>query len=131
MWGLWWTKCHWGRFFPTTTVSPANSHSINFSIIIITRGWHNRSIGSRTIGLLVAAVPSGLNWIPAHYSNILNSISYFMHATCPTQIIFLDLINFAISVDNYKLRNSSLRNFDFLYTSPSFSSGEYFNRLLT
>jgi hypothetical protein len=34
--------------------SPAN-HSTNFSIIIITRGWHNRHF--------VAAVSSGLNWI--------------------------------------------------------------------
>jgi hypothetical protein len=54
MWGLWWTKRRWGRFSPSTSVSPAN-HSTNFSIIIITRGWHNR--------LLVAAVPSG-PWIP-------------------------------------------------------------------
>jgi hypothetical protein len=31
-------------------------HSTNFSIIIITRGWHNRPF--------VAAVPSGPNWTP-------------------------------------------------------------------
>jgi hypothetical protein len=36
--GLWWTKRHWGRFSPSTSVSPANNHSTNFSIIIITRG---------------------------------------------------------------------------------------------
>jgi hypothetical protein len=30
-----------GRFSPSTSVSPAN-HSTNFSIIIITRGWHCR-----------------------------------------------------------------------------------------
>jgi hypothetical protein len=35
MWGLWWTKQHWDRFSPSTSVSPAN-HSTNFSIIIIT-----------------------------------------------------------------------------------------------
>jgi hypothetical protein len=52
MWGLWWTKRHWVRFSPSTSVSPAN-HSTNFSIIIITRGWQNRP--------LVAAVPSGSN----------------------------------------------------------------------
>jgi hypothetical protein len=46
MWGLWWTKRQWGRFSPSTSVSPAN-HSTNFSIIIITRGWHNRPIGGR------------------------------------------------------------------------------------
>jgi hypothetical protein len=37
MWGLWWTKRHWGRFSPSTSVSLSNHHSINFSIIIITR----------------------------------------------------------------------------------------------
>jgi hypothetical protein len=35
--------------------SPAD-HFTSFSIIIVTRGWHNRP--------LVAAVPSGPNWIP-------------------------------------------------------------------
>jgi hypothetical protein len=44
MWGLWWTKWHWGRFSPSTSVSLANHYSTNFSIIIITRGWHNRHI---------------------------------------------------------------------------------------
>jgi hypothetical protein len=39
MWGLWWTEQHWGGFSPSTSVSPANHHSTNFSIIIITRGW--------------------------------------------------------------------------------------------
>jgi hypothetical protein len=34
-WALWWTKRHWGRFFPSTSVSLAN-HSTNFSINIIT-----------------------------------------------------------------------------------------------
>jgi hypothetical protein len=26
-WDMWWTKWHWGRFSPSTSVSPANSHS--------------------------------------------------------------------------------------------------------
>jgi hypothetical protein len=47
IWGLWWTKLHWGRFSPKTSVYPAN-HSTNFSIIIITRGGHNRPIGGRS-----------------------------------------------------------------------------------
>jgi hypothetical protein len=47
MWGLWWTKRHWGRFSPSTSVSPAN-HSTDFFIIIITRGWHNRPISGRS-----------------------------------------------------------------------------------
>jgi hypothetical protein len=47
MWGLWWTKGRWGRVPPSTSVSPAN-HSTNFSIIIITRGWHNKPISCRS-----------------------------------------------------------------------------------
>jgi hypothetical protein len=43
--GLWWTKWHWSRFFPSTSVSLANYHSTNFSIIIIIQGWHNGPIG--------------------------------------------------------------------------------------
>jgi hypothetical protein len=50
MWDLWLTKRHWGRFSPSTSVSPAN-HSTNFSIIVITRGWHNRPIGGRSAEL--------------------------------------------------------------------------------
>jgi hypothetical protein len=34
-------------FFPSTSVSRAN-HCTNFSIVIITRGWHNRPIGGRS-----------------------------------------------------------------------------------
>jgi hypothetical protein len=45
--GLWWTKRHWGRFSPRTSVSPAN-HSTNFSVVIITLGWHSRPIGDRS-----------------------------------------------------------------------------------
>jgi hypothetical protein len=45
-----------GQVFSEYFVSPANYHSTNFSIIIITRGWHNRP--------LVAVVPSGPNWTP-------------------------------------------------------------------
>jgi hypothetical protein len=44
MWCLWWTKQHWGRFYLSTSVSPANHDSTNFSIIIINQGWHNRPI---------------------------------------------------------------------------------------
>jgi hypothetical protein len=36
-----------GQVFSEYFSSPAN-HSTNFSIIIITRGWHNRSIGGRS-----------------------------------------------------------------------------------
>jgi hypothetical protein len=46
-WNLWWTKCHKGRFSPSTSVSLANYHSTKFSIVIITRGRYNRPIGGR------------------------------------------------------------------------------------
>jgi hypothetical protein len=62
MWNLWWTKRHWGRFSPRTSVSPVNRHSANFSIIIISRDWHNRSIGGRS------AEWTQLESIP-HYTN--------------------------------------------------------------
>jgi hypothetical protein len=48
MWSLWRTKRHWGRVPPSTSVSPANHHSTNFSIIIIIRGWHNMPICGRS-----------------------------------------------------------------------------------
>jgi hypothetical protein len=63
MWGLWWTKRHWGRFSPSTSISPA-IHSTNLSIIIITRGWHNRPIGGRS------AEWTQLDSTP-HYTNLI------------------------------------------------------------
>jgi hypothetical protein len=35
MWVLWWTKWRWGRFSPSTSASPANSHSTDLSTLII------------------------------------------------------------------------------------------------
>jgi hypothetical protein len=32
---LWWTKWHCGRLDPSTSVSPANSHSTDYSTLII------------------------------------------------------------------------------------------------
>jgi hypothetical protein len=34
-WDLWWTKWQWGRFSPSTSVSPANSHSTDSSTFIV------------------------------------------------------------------------------------------------
>jgi hypothetical protein len=34
MWNLWWTKWNWGRFSPSTSVSPANPHSTKCSTFI-------------------------------------------------------------------------------------------------
>jgi hypothetical protein len=31
---LWWTKCNWGRFSPSTSVSPSNSHFTDCSTFI-------------------------------------------------------------------------------------------------
>jgi hypothetical protein len=54
MWDLWWTKWHWGRFAPSTSVSPANPHCTVCSIIIIDHP-----------GLVqLADVPSGLSLTP-------------------------------------------------------------------
>jgi hypothetical protein len=35
MWNLWWTKWRWGRFSPSTSVSPANLHSTTCSTITL------------------------------------------------------------------------------------------------
>jgi hypothetical protein len=58
MWDLWWTKWFWGRFFPSTSVFPANSHSTDCSTFIII------IIGAGITGQLVADVPSGLSLSP-------------------------------------------------------------------
>jgi hypothetical protein len=34
MWNLGWTKWHWARFPPSTPVSPTNSHSTKWSVLI-------------------------------------------------------------------------------------------------
>jgi hypothetical protein len=58
MWDWWWTKWHWGRFSPSTSVSLANS----FSAVFHTH--HHLSSGAGTIGQIVADVPSGLSFAP-------------------------------------------------------------------
>jgi hypothetical protein len=35
MWDLWWTKWHWGKFSPNTSVSLVNLHSTDCSTITI------------------------------------------------------------------------------------------------
>jgi hypothetical protein len=57
MWDLWRAKWQWGRFSPSTSVSPANLHSTGLSTItIIIRGWYNRPV--------VATGPSGFSLTP-------------------------------------------------------------------
>jgi hypothetical protein len=58
MWNLWWTKWCWGRFSPSTSVSPVNFHSTDcFTLIVL-------SSGAGTIGQSVADLPSGLSLTP-------------------------------------------------------------------
>jgi hypothetical protein len=65
MWDLWWTKLHWGMFSPSTSVSPANSHSTE-PLHIHHHHHHHHHLSSRagTIGQLVADVRSGLSLTP-------------------------------------------------------------------
>jgi hypothetical protein len=41
-------KAALGQVFSEFLVSPDNHHSTNFSIIVITPGWHNRPVGGRS-----------------------------------------------------------------------------------
>jgi hypothetical protein len=58
MWDLWWTNWHWGRVFPSSLVSPANSHSTDCSTLIICHS------GLVQQAQLVADVLSGLSLTP-------------------------------------------------------------------
>jgi hypothetical protein len=44
MWALWWTKWRWDMFLLSTSVSPTNSYSAKFSILI----YHRPISGRRT-----------------------------------------------------------------------------------
>jgi hypothetical protein len=57
------------QVFSSTSVSPANNHSTNFSIIKTARDWHSRP--------MVAAVPSGPNLTPPppQYTNLKKILS--------------------------------------------------------
>jgi hypothetical protein len=57
MWDWWWTSWRWGRFSPSTSVTPANLHSTNFFTITIT--YHSGLVYIRPV---VAAVPK----VPTH-----------------------------------------------------------------
>jgi hypothetical protein len=62
MWGLWWTKQYWevfSEYFDST----------NFSITIITRSWHNRPVGGRSVEW------TQLDSTP-HYTNKKNSFRF-------------------------------------------------------
>jgi hypothetical protein len=58
MWDLWWTKRHWVRFSPSTSVSPAK-HPTDCSTIIIHYhpGWYNRPVVASVIVDSVSLYP--------------------------------------------------------------------------
>jgi hypothetical protein len=68
MWDLWWTKWRWGRFYQSTSVSPANLYSTNFSTITIT--CHPGLVQNWPV---VAAVPK----VPPH--KLKKNISRWLH----------------------------------------------------
>jgi hypothetical protein len=77
MWNFWLKKWHWGRFSPSTSVSPANYRSTDYSTLIIS---HPRLIW--TLGQLVAAYqvdsgsphPKKLPVLGAFRSNLLHCL---------------------------------------------------------
>jgi hypothetical protein len=73
---FWWTKCYWGRFSPSTSISTPN-----FVFHRFLNSYHLSS-GAGTIGQTVAAVPSGLSLIPwekkgLQFSGISKSLQIF------------------------------------------------------
>jgi hypothetical protein len=50
-------KAALGQVFSQYLVSPAN-HSTDFSIIIITRGWHNRPLSGRSVEWILIPPPT-------------------------------------------------------------------------
>jgi hypothetical protein len=65
MWDLWWTKWLWGRFYPSTSVFPANLHSTNFSTITITYhpGLVQQASSGRSTQNLTALIKKNIyNW---------------------------------------------------------------------
>jgi hypothetical protein len=99
MWALWWTKRHWGRFSPSTSVSTAN-HSTDFSIIIITRGWHNRPLRGRSVEWTLIPPPLcklkkkhiEKKWLPQCQNAWAINISLYNSqypSFCPLQIVSL------------------------------------------
>jgi hypothetical protein len=60
MWDLWWTKGRWGRFSPSTSVSPANLYSTNCSTITII--YHQGLVQQASNG-------RSTNWTQSHPNN--------------------------------------------------------------
>jgi hypothetical protein len=72
MWDLWWTKWHWGRFSPSTSVSPASLHSTNCSTIIIIIIIYN-------LGLVqYASIGRSTKWTQSHPTKNNNNKKKYM-----------------------------------------------------
>jgi hypothetical protein len=48
MWDLWWTKQHWGRFSPRTSIPLARNYT-DCSVLINISGWYNRHLVTTVI----------------------------------------------------------------------------------
>jgi hypothetical protein len=59
MWDLWWTKWRWGRFSPSTSVSPAQ-----FSFHKLLHTHYHLPSGAGTKSQIVADVSTGLSLTP-------------------------------------------------------------------
>jgi hypothetical protein len=115
MWDLWWPKWRWGRFSPTTLISPANLYSTNFSTIT----YHFGLVQYAS----VAAVSSGLSLTPlrikkknAHKKSLsfqLRNSSYF-HLTIETDQISIKLCFVQNIRRGTKSKNPIILNADIL-----------------
>jgi hypothetical protein len=98
--GVWWTKRHWGRFSPSTSVSPAN-HSTNFSIIIITRGWRNRPLSGRSVEWTL---------IPPPTTQIKKNCSVNLKSTVPLGICNVECVTAVNCTESRAWRNFFILN---------------------
>jgi hypothetical protein len=119
MWGLWWTKRHWGRISPITSVSPAN-HSTDLSIIIITRGWHNRRLSSRSVEWTL--IPSPTMQIKKLWINqLLKKVDCKWFWRWCITLRITGYLDFVYRPVFYKLENITFRKLDLF---PSSDEGE-------
>jgi hypothetical protein len=92
MWDLLCKKWHWGRFSPSTSVSPAE-HSSDCSILIIILGWYNRPL---VVSVVVNSVPldpkkeerSTFFLLLSVFANVCASVAKYPSAACFFRKIF-------------------------------------------
>jgi hypothetical protein len=75
MWNVWWTKWHWSRFSPTTSVSPTNYHSTDCSTLIV---YHP---GAGKIGQLVTDEPNVLSLTPPQQTKAVTLLTFIFLVT--------------------------------------------------